>query len=130
MPSEWTNAPKQLPMQATRAMDEQGVMDTSTSSAVGGCGNRSTLDNVARAQLGTGLHEVWIRDLSKHCGAKALYTCDFAHGGGEIMKASVTSKVSEEACSTGVRVCSWGSDPRKIFADIGRDIGRAAILKL
>ena len=80
-------------------------MDTSTCSAVGGCGVKYGLNKVARGQLGTGLHEMWIRDLSKHCGAKALYICDFAHGGGEIMIASVTSKVSEEACSTGVRLC-------------------------
>ena len=57
------------------------MMDTS--SAVGGCGNKYGLNKVAQAQLGTGLHEVWIRDLSKHCTAEALCICDFAHGGGK-----------------------------------------------
>ena len=46
------------------------------------------------------------------------------------MKASVTSKVSEKACSTGVRVCSWGSDPRRIFAEIGKAVGRTELSRL
>ena len=46
------------------------------------------------------------------------------------MKASVTSKVSEEACTTGVRVCCWGSDPRRVFAEIGRAVGRTELSKL
>ena len=130
VPSEWIKVSKKLAMQAKRVMAEKGMMDVSTCSAVGGCGVKYGLNKVARAQLGTELHEMWIRDLSKHCGAKVLYICDFAHGGGEIMKASITSKVSEEACSTGVRVCSWGSDPRKIFAEIGRAVGRTELSKL
>ena len=116
VPSAWNNVSRKLAMQANRVMAEKGMMDTTTSAAVGACGAKYGLDKIIRAQLGTGLHEMWIRDLSKRCGVNALFVCDFAHGGGEIMKASITSKVSEEACSAGVRVCAWGSDARKIFA--------------
>ena len=49
---------------------------------------------------------------------------------GEIVKAGIRSKVSEQATSTGVRVCTWGQDPRKIFADIGQAVGRAEVSKL
>ena len=88
------------------------------------------VNKIARAQLGTGLHEMWIRDFSKQCGAKALFICDVAHGGEEIMKASATGKMSEEANRAGVRVCAWGSDPRKTFAESGRALGRAELSKL
>ena len=70
--SEWIKVSRKLAMQAKRAMGEKGMVDTSTSSAVGGCGNKYGLNKVVRAQLGTGLHETWIRDLIKHCAAKAL----------------------------------------------------------
>ena len=56
--------------------------------------------------------------------------CDCPQDGEEIMKASATSDVSEEACSTGVRVCSWGSDHCMVFADIGRAVGRTELSKL
>ena len=35
-----------------------------------------------------------------------------------------------EAATAGVRVCLWAHDPRKIFAEIGRAIGRAELSKL
>ena len=73
---------------------------------------------------------MWMKDLIKICAAKAFFVCDFMHGGGEIMKAAIAAKVSHEAASTGVRVCAWGSDPRKIFAKIGRAGGRTALSKL
>ena len=119
-------------MQSKRAMGEQGMLDTSTrdAAAVGATGVRYALNKVARAQLGTGLHQVWIQDIIKHCGAKALFVCDFAHGVGEIMKAAVNCKVAEAATTTGVRVCTWGQDPRKIFAEIGQAVGRTELSKL
>ena len=88
------------------------------------------MNKVARAQLGTGLHQVWMKDIIKHCGAKALFVCDFAHGVGEVMKAAINCKVSEAATTAGVRVCTWGQDPRKIFAEIGQAVGRTELSKL
>ena len=88
------------------------------------------MNKIARGQLGTGLHEVWMKDIISHCGAKAVFFCDFAHGVGEVMKAAINCKVAEAATNTGVRVCTWGHEPRKIFADIGRAVGRTAISKL
>ena len=60
----------------------------------------------------------------------SLYLCDFSHGGGEIVRSAVNAKVSEEATSSGVRVCVWAQDPRKIFAEIGRAVGRSQLSKL
>ena len=71
-----------------------------------------------------------MNDIIKHCGAKALFVCDFAHGVGEVMKAAVNCKVAEAATTTGVRVCTWGQDPRKIFAEIGQAVGRTELSKL
>ena len=88
------------------------------------------MNKIARGQLGTGLHQVWMKDIIKHCGAKALFVCDFAHGVGEVMKAAVNCKVVEAATTTGVRVCTWGQDPRKIFAEIGQAVGRTELSKL
>ena len=88
------------------------------------------MNKVARAQLGTGLHQVWMQDIIKHCGAKALFVCDFAHGVGEVMKAAAKCKVAEPATTAKVRVCMWGQDPRKIFAEIGRAVGRTELSNL
>ena len=106
------------------------MLDPSIYAAVGADGARYAINKVARAQLGTGLHQVWMNDIIKHCGAKALLVCDFAHGVGEIMTAAVNSKVAEAATTTGVRVCTWGQDPRNIFADMGQAVGRTELSKL
>jgi hypothetical protein len=117
-------------MQAKRIMAERGQMETSTSEAIGSCGVKYGMNKVCRGQLGSGLHGMWIRDMIKCCGTKALLICDFAHGAGEIMKACISAKVSEEASSTGVRVCAWGHDPRNNFVEIGRAVGRTELTKL
>ncbi len=81
---------------------------------------RFAASKVARAQIGPGLHEVWLKDIIKTCGTKAVYVCDFAQGSAELQKAVVACKVSVEATSNNVRVCAWAHDPRKVFAEIGR----------
>ena len=79
VPAEWIKVSRKFAMQSKRAMGEQGMLDTSTrdAAAVGATGVRYALNKVARAQLGTGLHQVWIQDIIKHCGAKALFVCLF-----------------------------------------------------
>ena len=106
------------------------MLGPSIYAADGAGGARYAMNKVARAQLGTGLHQVWMKYIINHCGAKALFVCDFAHGVGEIMKASINCKVAEAATTTGVRVCTWGQDPRKIFAEIGQAVGRTELSKL
>ena len=59
-----------------------------------------------------------------------MFVCDFAHGVGEVMNAAINCKVAEAATTTGVRVCTWGQDPRKIFAEIGQAVGRTELSKL
>ena len=130
VPTEWINVSRKIALQAKRCMAENGIMDVTTSAAVGACGVKYGLNKITRAQLGTGVHEMWMKDFIKTCAAKAFFVCDFMHGGGEIMKAAIAAKVSHEAASTGVRVCAWGSAPRKIFAEIGRAVGRTELSKL
>ena len=130
VPTEWINVSRKLAAQAKRIMAEQGSMDMTTRSVVGDSGVRFATNKITRAQLGGGLHDMWIRDFIKTCGTKSLYLCDFSHGGGEIVRSAVNAKVSEEATSSGVRVCVWAQDPRKIFAEIGRAVGRSQLSKL
>ena len=115
-------------MQSKRSMAEKCMLDTIISAASGAV--RYAANKVARSQMGTGLHQVWMNDLIKHCGAKAVFACEVAHGVGEVMKAAVNCKVVEAATTTGVRVCTWGQDPRKIFAEIGQAVGRTELSKL
>ena len=119
-------------MQAKRKMAEHGMMDFSTKAAVGatGAGVRYAANKIVRAQLGVGLHDVWIRDFIKSCGVKCLLVCDMIHGPGEVMKAAIIAKVSEEANASGVRVCTWGQDPRRVFSEVGRAVGRSQVSKL
>ena len=99
-------------------------------SAAAGAGVRYAANTVPRAQLGTGLHQVWMIAIIKRCGAKAFLVCVYAHGVGEVMKAAIHCKVAEAATTTGVRVCTWGQDPRKIFAEVGQAVGRTELSKL
>ena len=130
VPTEWINVSDKMAKQAKRNMAENGMMDLSTRAAVGAAGVRYAANKITRAQLGCGLHDVWIRDFIKSCGVKCFYLCDMSHGPGEIMKAAINAKISEEATSAGIRVCVWGQDPRKIFSEVGRAVGRSHLSKL
>ena len=77
MPAVFTKVSKKLAMQTKRAMAEQGMLDPSIYAAVGADGARYAINKVARAQLGTGLHQVWMKYIINHCGAKALFVCLF-----------------------------------------------------
>ena len=59
-----------------------------------------------------------------------MFVCEVAHGVGEVMKAAANCKVADAATTTGVRVCTWGQDPRKIFAEMGQAVGRTVLSKL
>ena len=84
VPANWIKVSRKLAMQSKRAMAEKGILDTHFSADAGAVGVRYALTKVSRAQLGTGLHQVWMNDFIKHSGAKALFVCDFAHGVGRL----------------------------------------------
>ena len=92
-------------------------------------GARFATSKIARAQLGTGTHEVWMKDVLKTCGVKCMLVCDYAHGSGEVEAAAINCKVSAEATAANVRVCSWAHDPRPIFAEIGTARSRSLVAK-
>ena len=122
--TQFVGISKKLAQQARRAMTEGGTFANVVQSER--C-QRFAASKVSRSPLGSGLHQTWIRDLLKTCTTKALYICDFVHGTGEVAKAAITSKVSVEATGAGVRLCVWAHDPRRIFADIGRAVGRSEL---
>ena len=102
------------------------MMDLSTKAALGAQHLRH-FNKVGRAQFGEPLHEAWMKDIIKHCGTKVMYVCDMMHGSGEIMKAAINAKVSEEASTSGVRVMLWGHDPRNVLAEVGRAVTRSQV---
>ena len=105
VPTEYINVTKKVALQVKRKMAEEGMMHLSTTTSPN---VRYTANKITRAQLGAGLHDVWIRDLCKTCGVQCLFVNDMMHGPGEVMKAAIVAKVSEEANSSGVRVCKVG----------------------
>ena len=66
-PTDFINVSKKLALQVKRKMAEEGMMHLSTVAAPG---VRFAANKITRAQLGTGLHDAWIRDLCKTCGVK------------------------------------------------------------
>jgi hypothetical protein len=117
VPRDYLAISKKIANQSRRVMSEGWGFEQNIRQESSG---RFASSKVSRAQLGSGLHELWLKDIIKACGTKAIYVCDFAHGSAELQKAVLAAKVSVEATSNGVRVCSWSHDPRKIFAEIGR----------
>eukprot|EP00974_Lingulodinium_polyedra_P133390 11225400-Lingulodinium_polyedra.AAC.1 len=72
-------------------MVEQGVTDVTSLAAVGVCGVKCGWDKVSRAQFGSGLHEMWMKDLFHACGAgESLFAILYARC---IMKAAIAAKV-------------------------------------
>ena len=134
MPADFIRVSKKFATQSKRTMAEKGMLDNTSVSvaAVGVAGPvKYSTSKIARGQLGSGLHQVWMTDIIKHCGSKVLFVCDFAHGVGEVMKAAIDCKVTEEATTNNVRVCAWGQDPRKVFfSEIGTAVGRTEMSKL
>ena len=58
---------------------------------------------------------------------KVLYIVDVAHGSGEVADAAIQTKVSVEAASANVRICSWNYDPRRVFAECGMARAKTAL---
>ena len=46
------------------------------------------------------------------------------------MKTAVHCTVAEAATTTGVIVCTWGQEPRNMFAEFGQAVGRTELSKL
>ena len=79
VPADWIKVSRKLAMQSKRAMAETRMLDPRICAAVGADGARYAMSKVARAQLGTGLHQVWMNAIIKHCGAThCLFVC-FLH---------------------------------------------------
>ena len=108
---------KKLSMQAKRALvdnwsfDKEGPRDSS---------QRFAASKTTRGQAGVELHQTWLKDLAKTCGKKCLYVVDLVGGSGEVSKACLDVKISEEATAQSVRVCSWSYDPRPSFHELGK----------
>ena len=60
VPTEWINVSRKLALQAKRCTAEKGMMDVITSSAIGACGVKYGLSNLARSRFVRGLRELWV----------------------------------------------------------------------
>ena len=126
VPDHFVKVSKKICMQAKRAMQEHYSFDSSERDLQGA---RFAASKVSRAQLGTAIHEVWMKDILTTCGVKCMTVNDYAHGSGEVQAAAVNCKVSAEATAANVRVCSWAHDPRPIFAGIGDARSRSSVAR-
>ena len=106
---------KKVATQARRCMKEHWRFPENDNSAQ----ERNSASKIARGQLGPDVNQMWITDIVKTCKAKVLYVSDFAHGVAEVQKAALRCKTSLAANQVGVRVWSWATDPRRVFADLG-----------
>jgi hypothetical protein len=106
---------QKLALQAKRALVDHWCFDKECPRDAG---QRFSLSKTCRGQVGVELHQIWLKDLAKTCGKKCLYIVDLVCGSGEIAKACVDVKISEEASSQNVRVCSWSHDPRSYFHEL------------
>ena len=73
VPTAWIRVSKKVAMQTKRNVAENCMMDFSTQAAVGAEGVRYSVSKITRAQLGPGLHDVWIRDFIKSCGVECFF---------------------------------------------------------
>jgi hypothetical protein len=106
---------QKLALQAKRALIDHWCFDKECPRDAG---QRFSLSKTCRGQVGVELHQIWLKDLAKTCDKKCLYIVDLVCGSGEIAKACVDVKISEEASSQNVRVCSWSHDPRSSFHEL------------
>ena len=115
MPVTMQAITQKLALQAKRALIDHWCFDKECPRDAG---QRFSLSKTCRGQVGVELHQIWLKDLAKTCGKKCLYIVDLVCGSGEIAKACVDVKISEEASSQNVRVCSWSHDPRSYFHEL------------
>ena len=115
--TSFTKISKKLAMAAKRAMQDdwkyEGADTVDTS-------QRFAASKIARGQVGSGLHEMWLKDIISTCGKKCLYINNLIHGSGEIGDATISAKISVEATGNNVRVCLFSHDPRVVFQELGR----------
>ena len=71
---------KKAMQQSKRAMMEGWSYQEEGQAATQLGSQRCAAAKIARAQLGSGIRLVWLKDLIQHCGTNVLLVNDFAHG--------------------------------------------------
>ena len=74
----------------------------------------------ARGQVGWQTYAAILKDLVKGCGASTLLVNDFMAGVGEVGVAALHVRCAQEAKDANVRLCYWGYEDKRVFADIAR----------
>ena len=74
----------------------------------------------SRGQVGWQTYAAILKDLVKGCGASALLVNDFMAGVGEVGVAALHVRCAQEAKDANVRLCYWGYEDKRVFADIAR----------
>ena len=74
----------------------------------------------ARGQVGWQTYAGILKDLAKGCRARALLVNDFMAGVGEVGVAAMHVRCSQEAKDANVRLCYWGYEDKRVFAEIAR----------
>ena len=83
-------------------------------------GRSYVVNKDARGQVGWQTYAAILKDLVKGCGASALLVNDFMAGVGEVGVAALHVRCAQEAKDANVRLCYWGYEDKRVFADIAR----------
>jgi len=121
-PTEFIDVSKKLSYQCRKSQAQHwrtdGLMVTS----------KNYISNKgARCQMGWQAYYSNFIDLIKNCRARTLVINDLIAGVGEAGAAAVRAKNSPEAQQSGVRVCYWVYEERRVVAQIGRANVRAEV---
>ena len=77
-------------------------------------------NKAARGQLGVEGYRAVLMDLMLHCDTGTMLVNDILGGVGELGAAATRVKVSPEAKENQKRVCYWGTEERRVFAEIAK----------
>jgi hypothetical protein len=113
--TEFVKVDKQLSFHAHKSQTQGWRTDNLHIGGRGYIGNK-----VARGQMGWQFFHTIFKDLVDNCNADTLLINDFMAGVGDAGKAAVLTKVAPETIARGVRVCYWGFEDRRTFAEVCR----------
>ena len=87
-------------------------------------------NSLFQGQIGQCTVETVLKDFAKTCDRKVLLVNDMVAGVGEVALAALGARLSNEARESGVRVCYWGSEFRRVQREVASarfktEIGKA-----
>ena len=109
----YINVSKKASMSCKKDMTQHWKCDLPVVNYRGRVSNKA-----ARGQLGVAAYQAIIMDLMLHCETSTLLINDILGGVGEAGVAAVRVKTAPETSERRKRICYWGFEDRRVFAEI------------